>query len=54
MKTHKKLINEWMEDCEFKAEYDALEEEFSLLKEILRARKSTKLTQADVAKRKGL
>lgn len=53
MKTHKKLVNEWMEDPEFKAEYDTLEEEFSLLKEILRARKSTKLTQADVAKRMG-
>ena len=39
MKTHREMINEWMKDPEFVAEYDALADEFALFDEILRARK---------------
>lgn len=53
MKTHKEMVDEWMKDPEFKAEYDALDGEFALLKEMLRARKAARLTQAEVAKRMG-
>ena len=37
----------------FKAEYDALEEEYQLLSEMLHARKRAGLTQEDVAERMG-
>lgn len=36
-----------------KAEYDALEEEFALINELLSARSRAKLTQAEVARRMG-
>ncbi len=38
-------------DPEVKAEYDALEDEFALYNEMLRARKSAGLSQAEVATR---
>lgn len=41
-------------DSSFKEAYDALEDEFSALKELLAARKDAGLTQADVAKRMGV
>jgi predicted transcriptional regulator len=42
-----------MKDPEFKAAYDALEEEFALINELLKARTRAKLTQAQVAHRMG-
>jgi transcriptional regulator with XRE-family HTH domain len=53
MKTHEKMIAGWKKDPIFKAEYDALEEEFAMFDELLKARLSAKLTQAEVAKRMG-
>lgn len=53
MKTHRELINEWMQEPEFVAEYDALTEEFALFDKMLKARKNVGLTQADVAKKMG-
>ena len=53
MKTHKKLIQDWMKDPKFKKDYDALEEEFTLFDELLHARHTAGLTQDDVAKRMG-
>jgi DNA-binding XRE family transcriptional regulator len=50
MTTHDKMVESWMKDPEFTAEYDALEEEFSLLDELLKARNKVNMTQADVAK----
>lgn len=38
---------------EFKAEYDALEEEFAIAAELIRARAAVGLTQAQVAQRMG-
>src|SRR5262245_9073677 len=52
-KTHDEMVAKWMRDSAFKAEYDLLNEEFQLLREMLQARKRSGLTQADVAKRMG-
>lgn len=52
-KTHEEMVSKWMNDPAFKAEYDVLEEEYQLLKEMLRARKRIGLTQKDVADRMG-
>lgn len=48
--THEELEKKLLADPEVKAEYDALEEEFTLLEEMIKARKAAKKTQADVAK----
>jgi transcriptional regulator with XRE-family HTH domain len=53
MKTHEQMIARWKKDPVFKAEYDALEQEFALFDELLKARLAAKLTQAEVAKRMG-
>jgi predicted transcriptional regulator len=42
-----------LKDPAFKAAYDALEEEFALINELLTARTRAKLTQAQVARRMG-
>jgi predicted transcriptional regulator len=48
--THAKMVAEWMNDPEFKAEYDRLNrEEFALLDEILKARREAGLSQAEIA-----
>ena len=51
MKTHEEMVSEWMQDPAFVQEYNALEEEFSLFDELLRARKEAGMTQAEVAVR---
>lgn len=53
MKTPKELLDEWMKDPEFVAEYDALADEFALFAEMLKVRKNAGLTQADVTKKMG-
>ena len=53
MKKHKELLDEWMKEPEFVAEYDALADEFAFFDEMLKARKNAGLTQADVAKKMG-
>lgn len=53
LKTHHELMEEWLKDPAFKSEYDALEQEYALLKEMLQARKQAGLTQAEVAKSMG-
>lgn len=53
IKTHDEMIADWMKDATFKAEYDALEEEYQLLREMLHARKRAGLTQEEVAERMG-
>ncbi|WP_228940351.1 MULTISPECIES: hypothetical protein [Photorhabdus] len=37
--THDEMVANWMKDPKFKAEYDKLEEEYTLLDELLAARK---------------
>lgn len=53
MKTHEEMMAEWMKDPEFKAEYDALEEEFSIFDALVKARQKAGLTQEEVARRMG-
>ena len=53
MKTHERMIAKWKKDPAFKAEYAALEQEFAMFDELLKARLAAKLTQAEVAKRMG-
>jgi predicted transcriptional regulator len=53
MKTHNQMIKKWMKEPKFKEEYNALEEEFVMLDELLKARKGAGLTQEQVAKRMG-
>ena len=52
-KTHKEMVSAWMKNPAFKSEYDALQEEYTLFKEMLLARKRASLTQEEVAKRMG-
>ena len=54
VKTHREMIDEWMRDPEFVAEYDALADEFAFFDEMLRVIKDAGLTQADVAKKMGI
>ncbi|MCY3789881.1 MAG: hypothetical protein OXH63_13955 [Gemmatimonadetes bacterium] len=39
MKTHRELLDEWMKEPEFVAEYDALAEEFALFDKMLKVQK---------------
>lgn len=52
-KTHDDMIAEWMRDPAFKAEYNALEKDYALIREMLAARKHSGLTQEEVAKQMG-
>jgi len=53
MKTHEDMVAEWTHEPQFKAAYDALEEEFALFAELVRARNAAGLTQKEVAQRLG-
>ena len=48
--THAEVKKEWLEDPEVLAAYNDLEEEYQILREMLRARKRAGLTQANIAK----
>jgi ribosome-binding protein aMBF1 (putative translation factor) len=52
-KTHRKMVEEWKQEPEFKAAYDELETEYTLLRELLLARQRSGLTQAEVAEKMG-
>jgi transcriptional regulator with XRE-family HTH domain len=51
VKTHNDMIGMWKKDPAFRKAYDALEEEFALFDELLKARSRAGLTQAEVAER---
>lgn len=55
MKTiiYESLLSEQLKDKEFKAEYEALEEEFALAKEVIALRKQKNLTQKELAEKSG-
>lgn len=53
MLTHDEMTTRMLKNPAVKAEYDALDEEFVLLDELLRARRRAGLTQAEVAERMG-
>lgn len=44
---------QWREDPAYRAAYDALEEEFTLVRALIEARASAGLTQEEVARRMG-
>lgn len=45
------MIKAWKEDPKFKNAYDELEEEFSIQKELLRARSKAGMTQEQIAEK---
>ena len=51
--SHEEFVQELLSDSEVKEEYDKLETEFALLREILMARQSAGMTQAQIADRMG-
>lgn len=51
MTTLKELRERWMKDPDFRAEYDALDEEFALAAALIDARAQADLTQEQVASR---
>lgn len=53
IKSHRQMVEEWRKDPEFAAAYGELETEYTLLRELLEARRRTGLTQAEVAERMG-
>jgi len=53
MLTHDEMVEKMLSDPAVKAAYDDLEDEFALFDEVLKARKRTGLTQAEIAARMG-
>jgi transcriptional regulator with XRE-family HTH domain len=53
MLTHEEMVKKMLENPEIKTEYDALDEEFKLFDELIKARHAVGLTQAKVAERMG-
>ncbi len=51
--THEQLKKQALSDPAVRAEYDALEEEFALLSELVKARNKAHMTQKDIAERMG-
>lgn len=47
------MIRKWKKDPDFRREYDALEEEFRLAAELIKARARAGLSQGDLARRMG-
>lgn len=55
MKTFEQMKEKWMQDPEFRAEYERIErEEMPALDAILKARKEANLTQKEIAERMGI
>ncbi len=54
MSSYDAFFNEMMKDPEVKREYDALEPEFQLVREMIRARREAGLTQKELAERTGI
>jgi len=49
----KDLLKKQLQNSEFRREYENLDEEFTLAKEIIKLRKKAKLTQKELAKKSG-
>lgn len=54
MTDFKDFLTEQLKDPEIRAEYDALEPEFSLMQAMINARKSSGLTQKQLSQRTGI
>lgn len=53
MMTHDEMVAKMLADPKVKAEYDALEDEFNLLHQMLAARAAAGMSQEDVARKMG-
>jgi len=53
-KDFREFLNELMKDPEFKAEYDALEPEFQVIRAMLSGRESANITQKELAEKTGI
>lgn len=51
--SHEELHKEWMKDPEYRLEYEKLEPEFQIARQIIGARIKQKMTQKDLAKKIG-
>lgn len=49
----KKVHEEWMKDPEFRREYEKLEPEFQIARQMIAARRKQKMTQEELAKKVG-
>lgn len=54
MSNYDEFFNEMMKDPEVKKEYDALDPEFQLVREMIKARHEAGLTQQELAERTGI
>jgi transcriptional regulator with XRE-family HTH domain len=54
MKTFDNYLQEKLKNPEFKAEYDALEPDFSIMQAIIDARKESGMTQKQLAEKSGI
>ena len=54
MITFDNYLIQQMQDKEFKAEYDALDPEFSIIQAMIEARKNDRLTQKQLAEKTGI
>ena len=54
MSSYQSYLNKQLENPEFKAEYDALEPEFEIIRALIDARKSAGITQKDLSQRTGI
>ena len=54
MTNYDEFVNEQLKDPEFRAEYEALEPEFSIVLAISEARRNTGLTQTQLAAKTGI
>ncbi len=53
-KSFRDTLDELMKDPEFKAEYDALEPEFQVIRAMLSGRESANITQKELAEKTGI
>lgn len=54
MSSFNEYLKEQLKDPELKAEYDALEPEFAIIRAMIEARKSAGITQQELARRTGI
>lgn len=54
MSDFRSYLNEQLKDEEFKAEYEKLEPEFSIIQAMINARKTNNMTQKELSERTGI
>jgi transcriptional regulator with XRE-family HTH domain len=54
MSAFKEFLKEQLQDPEFRAEYEALEPEFAIVRAMIEARKNTGLTQKQLSEKTGI